>query len=177
MPKPTSDTSSSVFPSGRQFTAGPTAPQTREPYLTATPGASPPGDIEQGREPHELDDVQGEHRHRHGLLETAVVQGDVEVHRGEIPHEEQPREDDQSKRERGSESLDVRAVDVQQATKYRDAGGGKGEVNHPQGSNGHATGVRLRWAPYLLFPQPRFHPSPDFEEILEMDLEARGEGV
>src|SRR3989442_10827677 len=37
--------------------------------------------------------------------------------------------------------------------------------------------VRRGSAPYLLFPQSRLDASPDFEEVLEVDLEPRRQGI
>src|SRR5438128_9928492 len=71
----------------------------------------------------------------------------------------------------------VTDVDVEEAEEHRDAGRGQGQVDHPECTERQCITVRRGSSPYLLFPQSRLDASPDFEEVLEVDLKPRRQGI
>src|SRR2546430_4220030 len=152
-------------------------PQTRLPYLTAPLPRSTPRYEEERRKAHQLRRIEDEHWNRDGRTDVAVVHRDVEVHRREILEKEQGGEDDEADRKRRTQAAVVPDVDVQETQEEGDADHREPEVDHPERSDRQAITARRGSGPYLFFPQPRLHPTPDFKGILEMDLEPPGQGV
>src|SRR3990172_733940 len=147
-------------------------------YMCASPPrTSAPCDDEQGDEGAEARDVQGEHGPGDVRSHPLVIHGKVDEHPQEALDEEEGAEGDEPEGEGGPDRPGVARVDGDECGQQNGARRRDRDVRRPQGSQVHAIPSILGSISYLLFPDSAVHATPNLLEVLEMDLETRGERV